>query len=96
LARWSGCKQITPWPFDCGSFIVFSERNLGGVKARLDDRLGVSAVTYLLFGVTLGPGLALFLILVFAIWNGWRWLCRKYPAVAWASMASAEMKTLIA
>jgi hypothetical protein len=34
-------------------------------------------VTYLLFGVTLGPGLALFLILVFAIWNGWRWLCRK-------------------
>ena len=29
------------------------------MKARLDDRLGVAAVTYLLFGVTLGPGLAL-------------------------------------
>jgi hypothetical protein len=47
------------------------------VKARLDDRIGVSAVTYLLFGVTLGPGLALSLVLVFAIWIGWRWLCRK-------------------
>jgi hypothetical protein len=66
------------------------------MRARLDDRIGVAAVTYLLFGVTLGPGLALSLVLVFAIWIGWRWLCRKYPAVAWASMASAEMKTLIA
>jgi hypothetical protein len=44
-----------------------------GVKARLDDRLGVAAVTYLLFGVKLGPGLALSLVLVFAIWIGWRW-----------------------
>jgi hypothetical protein len=36
-------------------------------------------VTYLLFFVKLGPGLALFLflVLVFAIWIGWRWLCRK-------------------
>jgi hypothetical protein len=41
-------------------------------------------VTYLLFFVKLGPGLALFLALVFAIWIGWRWLCRKCPAVAWA------------
>ena len=49
------------------------------MKARFDDRLGVSAVTYLLFGVTLGPGLALSLVLVFAIWIGWRWLCRKCP-----------------
>ena len=47
------------------------------MKARLDDRIGVSAVTYLLFGVKLGPGLALSLVLVFAIWIGWRWLCRK-------------------
>jgi hypothetical protein len=54
------------------------------VKARIDDRLGVAGVTYLLFGVTLGPGLALSLVLVFAIWIGWRWLCRKCPAVAWA------------
>jgi hypothetical protein len=46
-------------------------------RARLDDRIGVAAVTYLLFGVTLGPGLALSLVLVFAIWIGWRWLCRK-------------------
>ena len=47
------------------------------MNARLDDRLGLWAVTYLLFVVTLGPGLALFLVLVFAIWIGWRWLCRK-------------------
>ncbi len=46
------------------------------MRARLDDRIGVAAVTYLLFGVTLGPGLALSLVLVFAIWIGWRWLCR--------------------
>jgi hypothetical protein len=54
-----------------------------GVNARLDDRIGVATVTYLLFGVKLGPGLTLFLVLVFAIWIGWRWLCRKCPA-AWA------------
>ena len=64
------------------------------MRARLDDRIGVAAVTYLLFGVTLGPGLALSLVLVFAIWIGWRWLCRKYPAVAWASMV--RNKKLIA
>jgi hypothetical protein len=49
------------------------------MRARLDDRLGLWAVTYLLFGVKLGPGLALSLVLVFAIWIGWRWLCRKCP-----------------
>src|ERR1700722_14475560 len=46
------------------------------MRARLDDRIGVAAVTYLLFGVTLGPGLVLSLVLVFAVWIGWRWLCR--------------------
>ena len=50
------------------------------MSARLDDRIGVAAVTYLLFFVKLGPGLALFLVLVFAIWIGWRWLCRKCPS----------------
>jgi hypothetical protein len=55
------------------------------MRARLDDRLGLWAVTYLLFFVKLGAGLALFLVLVFAIWIGWRWLCRKCPAVAWAA-----------
>jgi hypothetical protein len=29
------------------------------MRARLDDRIGVAAVTYLLFGVKLGPALAL-------------------------------------
>ena len=47
------------------------------MRARLDDRIGVAAVTYLLFGVKLGPGLALSLVLVFTIWIGWRWLAQE-------------------
>jgi hypothetical protein len=62
----------------------FDDAKTTEMRARLDDRLGLWAVTYLLFFVKLGPGLALFLALVFAIWIGWRWLCRKCPAVAWA------------
>ncbi len=46
----------------------------GEMRVRLDDRLGVAAVTYVLFGVKLGPALALSVILVFAVWIGWRWL----------------------
>jgi hypothetical protein len=52
------------------------------MSARLDDGIGVAAVTYLLFGVKLGPALALSLVLVFALWIGWRWLCSKYPSTA--------------
>jgi hypothetical protein len=55
----------------------FDDAKTTEMRARLDDRLGLWAVTYLLFFVKLGPGLALFLVLVFAIWIGWRWLCRK-------------------
>jgi hypothetical protein len=47
------------------------------MRVRPADRLGVAAVTYVLFGVKLGPALALFVVLVFAIWIGWRWLCRN-------------------
>jgi hypothetical protein len=47
------------------------------MRVRLDDRLGVAAVTYVLFSVKLGPARALFVVLVFAIWIGWRWLCRN-------------------
>ena len=47
------------------------------MRVRLDDRLGVAAVTYVLFGVKLGPALALSVVVVFAIWIGWRWLCRN-------------------
>ena len=47
------------------------------MRVRLDDRLGVAAMTYVLFGVKLGPALALFVVLVFAIWIGWRWLRRS-------------------
>jgi hypothetical protein len=49
----------------------------GEMRVRLDDRLGVAAVTYVLFGVKLGPALALSVILVFAVWIGWRWLRRN-------------------
>jgi len=63
----------------------FDDAKTTEMHARLDDRLGLWAVTYLLFFVKLGPGLALFLALVFAIWIGWRWLYRKCPAVAWAA-----------
>ena len=66
-----------------------------GVNVRLDDRLSVSTVTYLLFGVKLGPALALFLVLVFAIWIGWRWLCSKYPSTAWAEMKMPIALTLV-
>ena len=55
----------------------FDDAKTTEMRARLDDSLGLWAVTYLLFFVKLGPGLALFLVLVFAIWIGWRWLCRK-------------------
>jgi hypothetical protein len=47
------------------------------MRVRLDDRLGVAAMTYVLFGVKLGPALALCVVLVFAIWIGWRWLSRN-------------------
>jgi hypothetical protein len=55
---------------------------------------------YLLFSVKLGPGLALFLVLVFAIWIGWRWLCRKgwdlpthdpYKDLAFYDLAEEQM-----
>ena len=49
------------------------------MRVRLDDRIGVAAVTYLLFFVKLGPGLALLLVLVFAIWIGWRWAVPEMP-----------------
>lgn len=51
------------------------------MRVRLDDRLGVAAFTYVLFGVKLGPALALSVILVFAIWIGCRWLCRRLVLV---------------
>ena len=69
----------------------FDDAKTTEMRARLDDHLGLWAVTYLLFFVKLGPALALSLVVVFAIWIGWRWLCSKYP-----STALAEMKTPIA
>jgi hypothetical protein len=47
------------------------------MRVRLDDRFGVAAFTYVLFGLKPGPALALSMVFVFAIWIGWRWLRRK-------------------
>ena len=63
------------------------------MRVRLDDRLGVAAVTYLLFFVKLGPGLALFLVLVFAIWISWRWLCGNMPPSSRSSGAPAQRRS---
>jgi hypothetical protein len=60
------------------------------VKARLDDRIGVAAVTYVLFVVKLGPGLALTLVLRFAICIGWRWLRRNMPPSSRSSGAPGQ------
>ena len=73
----------------------FDDAKTTEMRARLDDRLGVAAVTYLLFSVKLGPALALSLVLVFAIWIGWRWLCSKYPSTAWAEMKTPITLTLV-
>ena len=48
------------------------------MRVRLDDRLGVAAFTYALFAVKPGPALALSVVLVFAVWIGCRWLCRRF------------------
>jgi hypothetical protein len=70
----------------------FDDAKTTEMRARLDDRLGLWAVTYLLFFVKVGPGLALFLVLVFAIWIGWRWLCRK-AAQPSSGLARSSPKT---
>ena len=73
----------------------FDDAKTTETRARLDDRIDVAAVTYLLFGGKLGPALALSLVLVFAIWIGWRWLCSKYPSTAWAEMKMPIALTLV-
>jgi hypothetical protein len=70
----------------------FDDAKTTEMRARLDDRLGLWAVTYLLFFVKLGPGLAFFLVLVFAIWIGWRRLCRK-AAQASSGLARSSPET---
>ena len=53
---------------------------------RSKDLLGVSAVTFLTLGIAWGPSRACFVITVIAI--GWAWfaLCRRYPAIAYATL----------
>ena len=64
------------------------------MRLRLGDRLGVAAVTYVLFGVKLGPALALFVVLVFAIWIGWRWSCRNIQQSPLVFRASRRRRPL--
>jgi hypothetical protein len=51
------------------------------MRVRLDDRLGVAAFTYVLFGLKPGPALALSMVFVFAIWIGWRSLLRRFAPI---------------
>jgi hypothetical protein len=44
--------------------------------------LGVSATTFLLLGIWLGPDRAVFLIAVAAVVSGWFLACRRWPLVA--------------
>jgi hypothetical protein len=46
------------------------------------DRIGLSATTFLLLGIWLGPDRACFLIAVAAILTVWFWACRRWPLVA--------------
>jgi hypothetical protein len=64
------------------------------MRLRLGDRLGVAAVTYVLFGVKLGPVLALFVVLMFAIWIGWRWSCRNIQQSPLVFRASRRRRPL--
>jgi hypothetical protein len=47
------------------------------------DRTGLSATTYLLLCISLGPHLAFSLIVVAAIVALWAALCRRFPAVGY-------------
>ena len=65
--RFGLCRQARPAQGAHDPALMSTNHTM--VKARLDDRIGVAAVTYVLFGVKLGPGLALTLVLVF-VWSG--------------------------
>jgi hypothetical protein len=47
------------------------------------DRLGLSATTFLLLGVWLGPHAACWLVAIAAIIAGWIWLARRSPTFGW-------------
>jgi hypothetical protein len=51
-----------------------------------EDRLGVSATTFLTLCIWLGPDRAVFLVTIAAIGSGWFWLCRKWPILGWATL----------
>ena len=65
----------------------------GEMRVRLDDRLGVAAVTYLLFGVKLGPALALSVILVFGVWIGLAMAAQSQSPSRLALSASTSLAT---
>ena len=46
------------------------------------DRTGLSATTFLMLGIWLGPDRAVFLIVVAAIVALWVQVCRRFPVVA--------------
>jgi hypothetical protein len=48
-----------------------------------EDRAGISATTFLMLGIWLGPDRAVFLIVVVAIVSLWFLACRRWPWFAW-------------
>lgn len=48
-----------------------------------EDRAGLSATTFLLLGIWLGPTAACWLVAIAAIVAGWVWLCRRFPTFGW-------------
>ena len=48
-----------------------------------EERLGISATTFLAMCIWRGPNRTRFVLMLVAILAGWFWLCRRFPAVAW-------------
>jgi hypothetical protein len=48
-----------------------------------DDRIGLSATTFLVLSIWLGPHAAVWLIAITAIIALWIALCRRFPLIGW-------------
>jgi hypothetical protein len=51
-----------------------------------ERQLGLSATTFLMLGIWLGPDHAVFLLTVVAILTAWFLACRRWPWFGWFSI----------
>ena len=51
-----------------------------------EERLGISATTFLAMCIWRGPNRTRFLLMLVAIGTAWWWLCRRFPVVAWFTL----------